>query len=176
MDTVNFKRTTLTFIASRIPEDQITQLREIFTKFDKNGDGKLSIDELKEGIETVPNCNLEVKDIDKILDVMDSNRNGVIDYTEFIAGCLQSYNYLKENHLKSAFTFFDKDGNGTISKDELRSCLLSEDFTMTEQIVEELLKEADKNNDNQIDYNEFIQMMKSNTEYSKSVLGKREQE
>jgi calcium-dependent protein kinase len=123
MDTVNFKRTTLTFIASRIPEDQITQLREVFTKFDKNGDGKLSIEELKEGINNVPNCQLDVKDIDKILNVMDSNRNGVIDYTEFIAGCLQSYNYLKENHLKSAFSFFDKDGSGTISKDELRACL-----------------------------------------------------
>lgn len=174
MDTVNFKRTTLTFIASRIPEDQITQLREVFTKFDKNGDGKLSIDELKEGIENVPDCQLSIGDVDKILDVMDSNRNGVIDYTEFIAGCLQSYNYLKENHLKSAFTFFDKDGSGTISKDELKACLQSEDFTLQEEMVDELLKEADKNNDNQIDYNEFITMMKSNTEYSRSVLGKRE--
>lgn len=88
MDTVNFKRTTLTFIASRIPEDQITQLREVFTKFDTNGDGKLSIEELKEGIQNAPNCQLSINDVDKILDVMDSNRNGVIDYTEFIAGCL----------------------------------------------------------------------------------------
>lgn len=78
---------------------------------------------------------------------MDSNRNGVIDYTEFIAGCLQSYNYLKENHLKSAFTFFDKDSSGTISKDELKACLQSEDFTMNEDMVDELLKEADKNED-----------------------------
>lgn len=26
--------------------------------------------------------------------VIDSNQNGLIDYTEFIAACLQSYNYL----------------------------------------------------------------------------------
>ena len=123
MDTVNFKRTTLTFIASRIPEDQITQLREAFTKFDKNGDGSLTEDELKEGIKSIKNCPLSAGDVDRILNVMDSNRNGVIDYTEFIAGCLQSYNYLKENHLKSAFSFFDKDGSGTISKEELRQCL-----------------------------------------------------
>lgn len=134
----------------------------------------MSIDELKEGIQNVPDCQLSNADFTKILDVMDSNRNGMIDYTEFIAGCLQSYNYLKENHLKSAFTFFDKDGSGTISKDELKTCLQSEDFTLQEEMVDKLLKEADKNNDNQIDYNEFISMMKTNTEYSRSVLGKRE--
>jgi Ca2+-binding EF-hand superfamily protein len=50
MDTINFKRTTLTLIASRIPEDQIKVLREAFIKFDKNGDSKLTLTELKEGI------------------------------------------------------------------------------------------------------------------------------
>jgi calcium-dependent protein kinase len=55
----------------------------------------------------------------RAMQVMDSNNNGVIDYTEFIAACLQSYNYLKESHLKAAFFYFDKDGSGTISKEEL---------------------------------------------------------
>jgi calcium-dependent protein kinase len=54
------------------------------------------------------------------MSIMDSNKNGYIDYTEFIAACLQSYNYLKENHLKTAFSYFDKDGSGSISLDELR--------------------------------------------------------
>lgn len=43
MDTVNLKRTTLTFIASRIPEDQIKILRDTFSKFDANGDGRLTL-------------------------------------------------------------------------------------------------------------------------------------
>jgi calcium-dependent protein kinase len=59
-------------------------------------------------------------DIDNAMNIMDSNKNGYIDYTEFIAACLQSYNYLKENHLKSAFGYFDKDGSGTISLEELK--------------------------------------------------------
>lgn len=50
IDTVNFKRTTLILIASRIPEDQIRALREAFSKFDKNGDGRLTLDELKVGV------------------------------------------------------------------------------------------------------------------------------
>lgn len=88
IESVNFKRTTLTLIASRIPEDQIRALREAFSKFDKNGDGKLTIDELKEGVKTIKGCMLTEGDIDQAMSVMDSNKNGFIDYTEFIAACL----------------------------------------------------------------------------------------
>ena len=63
------------------------------------------------------------EDIDSAMEVMDSNQNGYIDYTEFIAACLQSYNYLKESHLKTAFSYFDKDNSGTISLEELKHCL-----------------------------------------------------
>ena len=58
--------------------------------------------------------------------------------------------------------YFDKDNNGTISKDELRQCLTSEDFTLSEQQIGELLNGVDENNDGQIDYQEFILMMKNN--------------
>ena len=90
---------------------------------------------------------------------MDSNQNGLIDYSEFIAACLQSYNYLKENHLRSAFAYFDQDGSGQISKDELRLCLQSDDFTLSEDQINNLLQGVDANNDGQIDYSEFINMM-----------------
>ena len=84
------------------------------------------------------------------MNVMDSNKNGFIDYTEFIAACLQTYNYLKENHLKTAFSYFDKDGSGTISKDELRQCLQNEDFTLADDEVQKLLEEVDANKDGQV--------------------------
>ena len=123
MNSVNFKKTTLTFLASRIPEDQIESLRKAFIKIDKNGDGVLSKQELVEGVSQVPNCNIREEDWDLVIQLMDSNNNGNIDYTEFIAGCMQSYVYLKENNLKNAFEYFDKDGNGTITLDELKESL-----------------------------------------------------
>jgi calcium-dependent protein kinase len=88
MDSVSLKKTTLFLIASRIPEDQITALREAFSKFDKNGDGRLTIEELKEGIKGTLDNMLTEDDIEKTMSVLDSNKNGFIDYTEFIAACL----------------------------------------------------------------------------------------
>ena len=162
MNSVQLKKTTLSFIASRIPEDQIATLRQAFSKIDKNGDGQLTIDELREGLVEIPEINLNEQDITQAMSAIDSNQNGLIDYTEFIAACLQSYNYLQENHLRSAFTYFDKDNSGTIEKDELRQCLQSDDFTLTDEQVNQLLGGVDANNDGQIDYQEFITMMKNN--------------
>jgi len=67
------------------------------------------------------------------MSVIDSNQNGLIDYTEFIAACLQSYNYLQESHLRTAFAYFDQDNSGQISQAELRTCLASDDFTLSEE-------------------------------------------
>jgi calcium-dependent protein kinase len=88
-----------------------------------NGDGQLSHQELKDGISTVPEINLSFDDIEKAMSVIDSNNNGVIDYTEFIAACMYSQDYTQEKQIKSAFQYFDKDGSGTITADELRQCL-----------------------------------------------------
>lgn len=111
-------------------------------------------------------------DVDNLMLVMDSNRNGFIDYTEFIAGCLQSVTYLKENHLKTAFSYYDKDSNGNISLDELKQCLQSEELTLPDSTIEKLMMEVDANHDGCIDYNEFIIMMRKNTEYSKAIFQK----
>ena len=120
MNHTRLRQTTLTYIASRIPESQITDLRAAFTKIDKNGDGQLSHQELLEGIQSVPEINLSIGDIEKAMKVIDSNNNGVIDYTEFIAACMYSQDYSQERQIKQAFQYFDKDNSGAISADELR--------------------------------------------------------
>jgi calcium-dependent protein kinase len=45
MDAVNFKKATLIFLASKIPEKIIDDLRNLFISIDKNGDGKITSDE-----------------------------------------------------------------------------------------------------------------------------------
>ncbi len=161
MNQAKLRQTTLTYIASRIPESQIKDLRAAFTKFDKNGDGQLTHQELKEGIQSVPEIKLDVEEIEKAMNVIDSNNNGVIDYTEFIAACMYSQDYSEERQIKQAFMYFDKDNSGTISSDELRQCLQSEDQTLTDDEINALISEVDTNQDGMIDYKEFLEMMRS---------------
>jgi len=43
-----------------------------------------------------------------LLSTLDINKNGLLDYTEFLAGCMKSKIYLNDDHLKRAFEYFDK--------------------------------------------------------------------
>ena len=68
---------------------------------------------------------------DDLVQNIDLNDNGSIDYTEFIAGCMRSKIYLKEDHLRAAFEYFDKvksflnlqDKSGSITTEELKKTL-----------------------------------------------------
>ena len=71
--------------------------------------------------------------------------------------------YMKEEKLHSAFALLDLDGNGRISKDELKT-VLGKDQDMSKKddsYWENMIKEVDKNGDGEIDYSEFIDMMSS---------------
>ena len=54
------------------------------------------------------------------------NGDEEIEYTEFIAGCIDLHSHQLDSMLWAAFTKFDKDGNGVLSVGEI-SALLSED-------------------------------------------------
>lgn len=73
MDSLQLKRTTLSFIASRIPEDQIQTLRLAFSKMDKNGDGSLTYEELKNGLQEIDEVSLTDVEILDAMNVIDSN-------------------------------------------------------------------------------------------------------
>lgn len=67
MNSVQMKRTTLSLIASRIPEDQIILLRQVFTKIDINGDGQLTIEELINGLKECPDLKIDLKDMKRAM-------------------------------------------------------------------------------------------------------------
>jgi len=67
MNSLQLKRTTLSFIASRIPEDEIKKLRMAFSKMDANGDGQLSIAELTDGVKDISGLKIGIEDLTKAL-------------------------------------------------------------------------------------------------------------
>jgi len=141
-------------------ESQISDLRDVFKALDKNGDGFLTLEELRDGINR---ADIRHKDIDlaAVMEGVDSDGSGQIDYTEFLAATLDKRLYLQRDACWAAFSVFDQDGNGLITVDELKQIL--EDGSMEDMLdgrtSEELLQEVDKNGDGSIDFEEFMDMM-----------------
>ena len=151
------KKISLIFIASRLDENEISNLKKIFEAFDKKNDGQISFEELKQGLIQLKTSHINEEELLNIFKAIDADKNGRIDYTEFLAATLDRQNYLKKERLFEAFCMLDKDNNGTITKDELMKVLKSE--KNQEEEVEKYIKEADKDKDGVINYKEFLQLM-----------------
>lgn len=131
--------------------------------FDKDGDGTIDSEEL-ESVLQVLGMNPTKEELGILLDSADADHNGVIDLTEFIdvmQNHLQHDPTPHDDELREAFSIFDKDGNGMISADELKSALLNLGEKMDDVEIEAMMKAADLDGNGQIDYEEFIAMMKN---------------
>ena len=152
-----FKKVTLFFIASRLEEKEINDLKLTFEAFNIKKDGQISYEELKNGLIKLNSKNINENEIYELFNSIDVDKNGKIDYTEFIAATLQKKNYLNKERLYDAFCMFDKDNSGNITKSELMEALkLNKDQEIE---VEKLIKDVDKDGDGTIDYKEFLELM-----------------
>jgi len=157
------KKAALTVIAQQLSEDNIHQLKSIFMQLDKNGDGSLTVQEIREGLQKAGMKEVP-PDLEQLMKEVDSDGSGVIDYTEFLAATIDKKQYLQEDVCWAAFRVFDIDGNGKISAEELQHVLGMEEVgkalgDLNE--VKKMIQEVDKNGDGEIDFDEFMAMMKS---------------
>merc|ERR1712217_680860 len=155
------KKAALHIIAGQLNEDQIKALRETFMALDGNGDGLLTANEMKEGLAKAGLKEIP-PDLQQILEDVDSDGSGVIDYTEFLAATLDKRSYVKEDVCWSAFCIFDRNGDGKISQDELKQVLGENEVADVVGVLKigELMKELDTSGDGYIDFQEFMEMMK----------------
>ena len=80
--------------------------------------------------------------------------NGTVDFDEFLVMMSkQRKDGDDEEELREAFKVFDKDGNGFISADELRHVMTNLGEKLTDEEINEMIKEADIDGDGHVDYN-----------------------
>ncbi len=157
MNSSILKKMSLLFIASRLGDNEINDLKQIFTAFDTDKDGQISMKELKQGLLELNSFHSCEQDIENLFKSIDVDNNFRIDYTEFLASTISEKTYLQKDRLFEAFCMLDKDNNGHITKEELMEVLRTE--KNQEKEIENYIKQADKNGDGIIDYIEFLQLM-----------------
>lgn len=141
-----FKNAILMAMVNRLNDDQIEAVKTAFQAIDKDGDGNITAEELKQCFR-----DLSDEEILLILRNADFNGNGQISYEELLMLTLQRKIASKEERLIQVFRSIDKNGDGRLSPDELKEALGSYGTEMTS-----ILKAADINSDGFIDYEEFV--------------------
>ena len=153
------KQAAVTFITTQLlTKEQTVQLRDVFRSLDRNGDGRLSKEELIYAYRAHNSVQKSQEIVEHVMKTVDVDKNGFIDYSEFIAASMNFQTLICRANLEQAFRAFDKDGSGSISVSELKE-LLGFGQDIHDTAWDKIISEVDQNSDGEIDLKEFINMM-----------------
>ena len=122
----------------------------MFKEFDKEDKGTISKEVFVAQIEKIDGSIVSKEIIGEIFSKLDLDGSGTISYNEFLTSIIDSRKILTEDRLEKAFKMFDRDENGLLSVDEIKSF-----FGGNEKTWKKVLKEVDKNGDGEVDFEEF---------------------
>ncbi|KAG9442871.1 hypothetical protein H6P81_018725 [Aristolochia fimbriata] len=155
------KKLALKVIAESIEDEDIKGLTQMFKNMDTDQSGSITYEELKEGLSKL-GSKLSEAEVRQLMDAADVDQSGTIDYVEFITATMHRHRLDKEENLYKAFQYFDNDGSGFITRDELRHAMT--DYGMgDEATISEVLDDVDTDKDGRINFDEFVAMMRRGT-------------
>jgi len=157
-----FQQGIITFIiANTEMDDEMKALSRLFRHLDKNGNGRLQADELMTGLHEVFGVDQTVIDGELVMQSMDVDKDGKIDYTEFLAAVVNHEKLLNEDTLKAVFQVLDIDNSHEISLQELITKLDAAGISKRNADVwSEIIKNADEDGSKSLNEEEFVGIMR----------------
>ena len=158
----NYKKTSLARPKKRseLTEEQKQEIKEAFDLFDTDGSGTIDAKELKVAMRAL-GFEPKKEEIRKMIADADRDGSGVIDFPEFLDMMTQKMTERdpREEMLK-AFRLFDDDETGKISFKNLKRVAKELGENMTDDEIQEMIDEADRDGDGEIGEEEFMRIMK----------------
>ena len=155
-----FAQASLAYMVHHLTDiDSLTDIRNLFVKFDMNCDGKISYNEFLEGYKrTVGGIIQNDKEFIKVMKKIDQSKSGDIEYEEFVRAMIDKTQLVTEDNLRITFQMFDRDGSGSIEPGEIKQILgLSAKYS--DKVWNEIINQIEHENENEITYEEFKAMM-----------------
>lgn len=142
-------------------ETPMQELKAAFVMLDKNGDGKVNAIEIKEMLTNLRIC-LPDNVLSHLIEQASKRGDGLIDESEFFAWMSSFQEEMTDDltkDLMAAFGVFDRDENGYITREELKSAMELIDESMSEEQLDELLSLMDVDCDGKINYEDFLRIL-----------------
>ncbi|XP_038882543.1 calcium-dependent protein kinase 28-like [Benincasa hispida] len=155
------KQFALRALASTIGEEELADLRDQFDAIDVDKNGSISLEEMRQALAKDLPWKLKESRVLEILQAIDVNTDGLVDFTEFVAATLHVHQLEEHDSVKwqqrsqAAFEKFDIDKDGFITPEELRM------HTGLKGSIDPLLEEADIDKDGKISLSEFRRLLRT---------------
>ena len=157
------QETALAYLVHNFPQmKDVVNACKLFNQIDDNGDGKINEEELLKGLSSKINSSSLKDDVHEIYKNLDMDNNGFIEYEEFVRAAVNKEKFINVNVLRFAFRYFDKDGSGEITIDEIEEVFKKNiaDKNKVHEGLKQIMKEVDINGDGMITFEEFSKVMK----------------
>jgi calcium-dependent protein kinase len=160
--TLKLQQLALAYIVHNlIAKEDCDFLREVFIIFDESGSGKLTKDQLIKGLNNVLTQEESEKEVNRLMEFIDVDGNGFIEYEEFLRAGLNKEKILTEENLETTFNLFDINKRRKINAKEIGMLLGQGDDIgeKKEKVWKELVVEADVDKDGEINFDDFKSVM-----------------
>ncbi|KAG5602668.1 hypothetical protein H5410_034038 [Solanum commersonii] len=172
-----FKKKVLRIVANNLPQDQVHGIKQMFYKMDTDKNGNLSFQELKDGLHMMGQTVAE-PEVHLLMDAADVDGNGMLNCEEFVTMAVHLQRLSNDDHLRHAFLQFDKNKSGFIEFEDLKISLFDDSLApQNDQVINDIIFDADLDKDGRISYQDFKVMMSTGTDwkmgsrqYSKAML------
>ncbi|EFJ17487.1 calcium dependent protein kinase 28 [Selaginella moellendorffii] len=147
-------------LATTLDPEDIAALRDQFDAIDADKSGSISLEEMKQALAKDRPWDLKESMVMEILQAMDCNCDGLVDFEEFVAATLHVHQLEDmgsdkwQKRSKAAFDQLDVDGDGYITSEELKQ------YTGLKGSLGTLLEEGDIDGDGRISLAEFQKLLR----------------
>ncbi|KAJ8648489.1 hypothetical protein MRB53_001512 [Persea americana] len=139
--------------------EKTSELEKVFSRFDANGDGKVSASELASVMRALGSPPSE-DELSRMMMEMDSDGDGFVDlkeFVEFYGGGGGGGEDGKE--IRDAFEMYDQNKDGKISAKELHRVLKSLGERCSVEDCSRMIRSVDSDGDGSVNFEEFKEMM-----------------
>ena len=133
------------FIAKISSESDINKLKVFFNQIDVDNSGTLTLEEVEKAFKAI-DIDITNEELKQIWEGLDFHKDGQVNYSEFLAAMVSSYNFQKEEKLWSVFNLF-KEGNKNknyITYDSLYNAAKALNLNINESEIKKCFEKYDE--------------------------------
>ncbi|KAL3317412.1 SID1 transmembrane member 2 [Cichlidogyrus casuarinus] len=152
-----------------VPEEQVRTAKEVFKRFDKRSQEKISTNDLGPAFRAL-NLGIRADQLKEWADEVDEDATGFIDMQGFLTVYAKKLREDQdEKDLREAFRVLDKNKRGEIDVEDLRWILKGLGDDLTEEEIDDMIRDTDTDGSGFVDFDEFYKLMTS--DYNSDTQG-----